>query len=205
MFHLKTRGPQAVENLSRRLGVTAMAVRQHLSGLEQEGLVEFEDEAGRVGRPRRIWRLTASAASRFPDAHSDLALDLLTAAKGVFGADGLARLIEVRTGQQVEEYSARMPPKSASLRDKVAALTAIRRDEGYMAEWTAMRDGSFRLVENHCPVCAAARTCVGLCEGELSLMQRLLGPRVDIERTEYILDGDRCCAYAIRRRAKKRA
>jgi predicted ArsR family transcriptional regulator len=35
-----------------------------------------------------------------------------------------------------------------------------------------------RLVENHCPICAAAKECVKLCQGELELFQKALGESV---------------------------
>ena len=62
LFQLKTRGPQTAAQVGRRLGVTAMAVRQHLYRLKVEGLVEFSDERRKVGRPARVWRLTSAAA-----------------------------------------------------------------------------------------------------------------------------------------------
>ena len=60
---LKTRGPQGSPELAQRLGVTAMAVRQHLGGLAGDGLVDYRDEASGVGRPRRIWELTKASAA----------------------------------------------------------------------------------------------------------------------------------------------
>jgi predicted ArsR family transcriptional regulator len=91
-----------------------------------------------------------------------------------------------------------MPPASAPMAEKLAALAAIRREEGYMAEWSRAGQGAYRLVENHCPICAAAEVCVGLCDGELSLFQSLLGPKVTLERSEHILDGARRCTYEVR-------
>jgi hypothetical protein len=38
----------------------------------------------------------------------------------------------------------------------VAELARIREEEGYMAEWNPEQDGSLFLIENHCPICAAA-------------------------------------------------
>src|SRR5580693_1726373 len=64
LYQLKTRGPQTAAQAARRLGVTAMAVRQHLYRLKLAGLVEFSDERRKVGRPARVWRLTAAAADR---------------------------------------------------------------------------------------------------------------------------------------------
>jgi predicted ArsR family transcriptional regulator len=35
-------------------------------------------------------------------------------------------------------------------------LASIRTNEGYMAEIQSLDDDSFLLIENHCPICAAA-------------------------------------------------
>lgn len=198
LFHLKTKGPQTAGELARRLGVTPMAVRQHLARLGEEGLVAYADRAGRVGRPRRVWRVTAAADGHFPDSHAELALGMLEATRATFGAEGLKKLVAARTEAQIASYRARMPGARAPLAERVAALAAIRREEGYMAEWGRAPGGGFRLFENHCPICTAARACVGLCEGELELFRRVLGPRITVERTEYVLEGDRRCTYEVR-------
>ncbi|HMB67873.1 MAG TPA: MarR family transcriptional regulator, partial [bacterium] len=83
------------------------------------------------------------------------------------------------------------------LERRVAALARIRREEGYLAEWRRERGGSLLLVENHCPICAAARACAGLCRNELELFRTVLGPDVKVERIEYLLEGGRRCAYRV--------
>jgi predicted ArsR family transcriptional regulator len=173
-----------------------MAVRQHLYQLADQGLVDYADVRRRVGRPARHWRLTDQAASRFPDNHSELTVGLIQAMRSAFGDAGLERLVAARTEQQLEAYTARLPPRDAPLEKRVAALAAIRRDEGYMAEWRRAADG-LELVENHCPICAAATACQGLCGGELALFRSILGPDVSVERTEHILAGARRCVYRI--------
>jgi predicted ArsR family transcriptional regulator len=194
---LKTKGPQTAAALARRLGMTAVAVRQHLEPIEAEGLVAYEERPRGVGRPAREWRLTEKAAALFPDSHGELAVAMLESMRRTFGEKGLDRLVAERTRAQVRGYRERIAPR-APLHRKVAALAALRREEGYMAEWS--RDGKgFLLVENHCPICAAARTCLGLCAGELELFRAVLGAKV--ERTEHILDGSRRCVYRIASRA----
>ena len=65
-----------------------------------------------------------------------------------------------------------------------------------MAEWRADADG-FLLLENHCPICAAATACQGFCRAELDVFRAVLGPGVSVERTDHILAGARRCAYRI--------
>jgi len=194
---LKTKGPQTAARIAKRLGVTPMAVRQHLAVLEGEQLVDFTDDRRKVGRPARLWRLTPKASDQFPDCHAELAVGLLQAIERAFGEEGIERLTEERTRQQAENYRARMPGPSASLEERVASLARIRREEGYMAESRHNRDGTIELVENHCSIAKAARLCPKLCGGELSLFRTVLGDDVSVERTEHILSGGRCCSYSI--------
>ncbi|MBZ0136372.1 MAG: transcriptional regulator [Planctomycetes bacterium] len=195
LFFLKTKGPQAAGQIAKRLGVTAMAVRQHLYSLQEEGAVEFTDERRKVGRPARIWNLTRETSDRFPDSHGELAVGILNAARRAFGEEGVSRLIAQRTEAQAESYGKQLAKKK-TLGDKVAQLAEIRSDEGYMAEWLANDGGSFTLIENNCPICAAAESCQDLCRGELNLFTRVLG-EVEIEREEHILSGQRRCVYRI--------
>ena len=57
-------------------------------------------------------------------------------------------------------------------------------------------DGAYLLIENHCPICAAAAACQGFCRAELSLFEMLLAP-ARVERLEHILAGARRCAYRV--------
>ncbi len=197
LFVLKTEGVQTARRIAQRLGITNMAVRQHLAVLQAEGFVAFCDDEHKVGRPARLWRLTQNGYDRFTDRHAELAIGMIQAIQNTFGEDGLNRLAEERTRQQIASYSARMPQVKESLEDRVVALARIRCEEGYMAEAEHCPDGTFRLVENHCSISKAAHLCQNLCGGELSLFRAVLGEDTAIERTEYILAGDRCCAYHI--------
>ena len=197
LYHLKTRGPQTAAQIARRLSVTPMAVRQHLYRLKDARLVDFSDERRKVGRPARIWKLTSDAAARFPDSHGDLTIEIIGAVRAAFGEAGMDKLLAERTKRQKDEYRTRLKPAGSSIAKRAQALSEIRREQGYMAECTRMPDGSMLLVENHCPICAAAATCQGLCREELSLFRAVLGDKVRVERTDHILAGARRCAYRI--------
>ena len=53
---LKSGGPQTAAQLADGLGLSAMGVHKQLQQLADEGLLQWQDEAGAVGRPRRVWR-----------------------------------------------------------------------------------------------------------------------------------------------------
>ena len=193
---LKREGARDAQTLARRLGISAMAVRQHLYELEAQGYAAHREEPRPVGRPAKLWHLTAGADAFFPDGHAELSLDLLAAMREAFGERGLDRVIEVRAEAQRQTYAEAMAGKR-SLRARLEALAQARSAEGYMAEVQKDEDGGLMLVENHCPVCAAARVCQGLCRAELEVFQAVLGPEVAVERTEHIPLGARRCAYRI--------
>lgn len=197
---LKRQGPSDAGKLAQALGVTAMAVRQHLYALEADGFVSFKPapaDGGR-GRPSKLWQVERAADAVFPDAHSELSVELIGNIKAVFGERGLDKLIEKRTEHQIAAYRAALSTAN-SLKDKVKRLVRLRSDAGYMAAMTADGDG-FLLIENHCPICRAAVACTGLCRQELQVFQAALGRDVAIERTDHILAGARRCAYRIWRK-----
>ncbi|WP_197707572.1 hypothetical protein [Sphingobium sp. LB126] len=113
------------------------------------------------------------------------------------GEGALETIIDVREAETRTRYQSELAGKQ-DLADRVAALAALRTEEGYMAEWREEPDGSFVLIENHCPICAAAAACVGFCRAELEVFRSALGPGVSIARAEHIISGGRRCTYIIR-------
>lgn len=205
LYVLKTMGPQTAARIAKHLGVTTMAVRQHLAVLAGEKLVDFTDDRRKVGRPARLWRLTPDASDRFPERHTELALGMLQAIQSAFGEEGLERLTIERTRQQVQSYRTLMPGPNAPLEERVAALTRLRSADGFMAESRRNRDGTFELVENHCSIAKAANLCSKLCGGELDLFRAVLGADVSVQRTEHIFSGDRRCSFCIAEQSREPA
>jgi predicted ArsR family transcriptional regulator len=197
LYLLKTKGPQAASALAQRLRVTTMAVRQHLYRFREDGLVKFSTERRPVGRPAQIWRLTERAATRFPESHAELTLEMIGAIRAAFGEEGLNKLLKERTRRQLRDYGEKMRSAGSGLFERVRALSEIRSAQGYMSECTARPDGTILLAENHCPICVAAESCQGLCREELFLFRELLGKKTSVERTDHILAGARRCAYVI--------
>jgi predicted ArsR family transcriptional regulator len=193
---LKSAGPQTAETLGRKLGMTAVGARQHLLRLAEDGLVDSVDQSEGVGRPKRIWSLTEAGHARFPDNHAGLTLELITAIRKTGGEAMLDQVIEVREKAALQTYR-RALDGAASLKEKVKRLAKIRSEEGYMASTASGDNGAVLLVENHCPICVAAKACQGFCRSELALFRETLGDKVSVERDEHIVAGARRCVYRI--------
>jgi predicted ArsR family transcriptional regulator len=192
---LKTRGPSQTLGVAKRMSVSRQAARQHLEKLASEGLVEHATTRAGVGRPRRSWSLTVKGHARFPDTHAQMTLELIEGVREEFGEAGLERLVARREGSTATLYREALAGATA-LEERLDRLSVLRKAEGYMAEWRPLDDGTYLLIENHCPICAAAKVCQGFCRSELALFEALLAP-AGVERTEHILAGARRCAYRI--------
>ncbi|MGA9011287.1 MAG: metalloregulator ArsR/SmtB family transcription factor [Acetobacteraceae bacterium] len=192
---IKRRGPLRSADAAAALGTTAEAARQQLVKLADDGLVEAVTEKQGVGRPARYWHLTPVAHNRFPDTHAELTVRLIDAVRSTLGEAALEQLVRVREEETRRSYAGALSG-ATTLGARVARLAEVRSREGYMAEWRADGQG-FLLLENHCPICAAATACQGFCRSELDLFRDVLGPGTAVERIEHALAGARRCAYRI--------
>lgn len=197
LFLIKTRGPQTAQQLAALLDLTSMGARRQLETWQEKGMLTYEEVADKRGRPSRRWLLTEAGHARFPDRHADLTVQLIDQVRGLFGDAGLDKLISAREAVSEQQYRVHLR-NASGLPERVAALVQARSSEGYMAEVETRDDGSLLLVENHCPICAAARQCQQFCRSELDLFQRVLGPDCSVGRVEHMLNGARRCVYVIK-------
>ncbi|TQV89467.1 helix-turn-helix transcriptional regulator [Aliikangiella coralliicola] len=192
---LKKQGALTAKTLAGELDLTTMGVRQHMLALEQSGEVIFEDKKAPRGRPTRYWSLTEKSNVHFADGHEGLTLQLIDSVKTVFGDSGLEQLIEHRERESQKLYFEAMKDKK-DLLSKLEVLAVLRSEEGYMA--TVIQEADFYwLIEDHCPICAAASHCLNFCRSELSLFQALLEDVASVSREEHIVEGARRCAYKV--------
>jgi len=197
LFLLKTRGPQTAQQLAALLDLTSMGARKQLESWQEKGMVTYEDVADKPGRPSRRWLLTQAGHARFPDRHAELTVQLIDQVRDLFGDAGLEKLIASREQASERDYRLHLAA-SRNLPERVQALVQARTAEGYMAELEQQADGSLLLVENHCPICAAAKQCQKFCRSELELFQRVLGADCSVGRMEHMLAGARRCVYVIK-------
>ncbi len=195
LYQLKSRGPQPAATLAAACAITPMGAHKQLQALQAQGLVTAHDAAAGPGRPKRMWTLTAGGHARFPDRHADLAVQLIRQAAAVLGPEAVDRLIAAREQEQQADYATALSGL-ATLGARVRKLAELRAREGYMAR--AEKHGkAWLLVEDHCPICAAAASCQGLCRSELQIFARCLGEGAHVERVEHVLAGGRRCAYRV--------
>jgi DeoR family suf operon transcriptional repressor len=190
---LKKVGQARAEELASALGITASAMRQHLTALTNDGLVAHEDVRGGRGRPKHLFHLAPAAEGLFPKTYSELTNELLDY---VADADPelLEQVFERRRDRRIANAAARLAGKDFP--DQVAELTRVLDEDGYLAEWIAMDDGSYRIVEHNCAILGVASRYGQACTAEIDFIRTVL-PGAEINRVEHIMAGARRCAYEI--------
>ncbi|WP_343307107.1 metalloregulator ArsR/SmtB family transcription factor [Chitinophaga niabensis] len=192
---LKTRGPQPLTAIAIELGITVEGARFQLLKLANEGLVLATTESKGRGRPQQIWGLTSAGHAKFPDTHAELTVKILNTMRDTLGQAAIQTVIDANEKNGILKYKADLKGLT-DLESKVRQLAEVRNREGYMAEYKKEDDG-YLLIENHCPICAAATVCQGFCQSELNTFKIVLGKGVSIKRIDHILAGARRCAYKI--------
>ena len=193
LLALKKAGEARAEELAATVGVTASAVRQLLDALVNEGLVAYREERGGRGRPKHWYRLTRDAEGFFPKAYGGLTNELLGY---VTDADPelVDRIFERRRRRRVDQARARLQGRDFAA--KVAELARILDEDGYLADFEALPDGTFRVTEHNCAVLDVAERYGGACSSEIAFLREALD-EARIERVSHMIAGAHSCAYVI--------
>ncbi|MDQ3642643.1 MAG: transcriptional regulator [Actinomycetota bacterium] len=192
---LKHAGEGTAEELAAQLGVTVSAVRQQLEGLAADGLVAWRPLARGRGRPTHVYRLTRAAEPLFPKAYGGLTTELLG-----YVADADPNLVdnifERRRQRRYEGARARLAAVAPDFQSRVAEMARILDDDGYLASYEALPDGSYRIVEHNCAVLDVAERYGQACSSEIAFLREAL-PDARVERVSHMIAGAHSCAYRV--------
>lgn len=191
---LKTEGELSAKEITNIVGITGMAIRRHISTLLRDGMIESSTIRQPMGRPTAIYRLTKQAEDHFPKSYPIVALDLLAELEGEAGESMVNRLFDRRKESLFKRYEDKMQGKD--LAAKVAVLSEIQNENGYMATWVKNSDEEYTITEYNCPISQIANKYNHACNCELKLFESLLEAEVD--RTDCLAKGDKKCVYRIR-------
>lgn len=197
---LKMQGEVTISSLATTLDITKEGARQKLVKLVKDDLAKVVAKREGVGRPVSYYSLTSKGVENFPDTHAQVTVDLLQSIRNLLGVNALDLLIRDREKKVYERY-ARVINRASTIEERLRLLSKIRSEEGYMAEWKQEND-EYYLIENHCPICAAATECQGFCRAELANFERLIGSDFDVERVDHIVSGGQRCKYRIRAKSR---
>jgi DeoR family suf operon transcriptional repressor len=202
LYAVRRRGEATSEQVAEQLDITVSGARQHLSALVREGLVEASElpspsPSAKRGRRTLVYAATAAADAYFPKAYGELTNELLG-----YVADTDRELLDALFAKRREHRIAGARARLAGKRTlgaKVAELTRILDEDGYLASWEKVEPGVYRIVEHNCAIWAVAERYGQACTSELEFIRTVL-EGADVERVQHMIAGARRCAYEVRSR-----
>ena len=196
LLSIKSSGSMTAEELARELGISQVAVRQHLSSLEAEGSIAVSIERRGLGRPSHRYMLTAAGDETFPREYDSLANGLLNELRAWQGEAAVKQLLSLRRERMGQTLTSRLRDKSLAAR--VNELARVETENGYMAEAEQAENGTFTLTKRNCAVCSVARNHPEICcQSEDKMFKNLLG-NVEVKLEQSIVEGDHVCSFSIR-------
>jgi DeoR family suf operon transcriptional repressor len=200
LYAVRRRGEATAEQVAEQLRMTVSGARQHLSALARDGLVEAHEHPAperRRGRRTLVYAVTAAADDLFPKAYGELTNELL----GYLADTDPAMLDELfakRREHRIANARARLERKR-TLGAKVAELTRILDEDGYLATHEQVAPGRYLIVEQNCAIWAVAQRYGQACTSEIDFIRAVL-PDATVERVQHMVAGERRCAYDVRGR-----
>ena len=193
---LKQEGSLTADELARYLGISSVAVRRHLTKLEADQLVTYEEIQRGMGRPSFVYRLGEAASSFFPRRYEELASDVIETVQNLYGKEAVSAIFEKRSENIIGEY--RSLVNGHTLDKRLDQLTKLREADGYMSSWEVGQNGIFILRESNCPIIHVAEECGTVCECDQVILEQVL--KADVKRKHHLVHGDGACEYEVRPR-----
>jgi len=191
---LKEENELTADQLAELLGISAVAVRRHLTKLESDQLVEYKEVQRGMGRPSFVYHLGEAATSFFPRRYEELATTVLETIKDLYGTDALDAVFRVRSEQFIADYRRKVNGKTLDAR--LEQLTRLREADGYMSSWERGQGDTYVLREANCPIINVAAGCEAACNHDQAMLETLLNAQV--VRIGHLAKGDGACTYEVR-------
>lgn len=190
---LRGRGKATVKEIGEELGLTATGIRQHLTVLERDGLVEAHEERGHVGRPALAYRLTGSGDALYPKKYDELANALIEEARKVLGPPALAQLMKSVANRFAAPHLARLSAMDHG--ERVGAVSEIIELRGNIVS-RSDDEGGESLRKHTCEYWNVATKNSIVCALDVEFVRQLVGE--DARLTTSLLRGDDCCTFHIK-------
>lgn len=192
---LRKVSPQTVTQLAGTMNVTATAVRQRLTRLMAEGLVDRTSRSVGRGRPVHEYRLTVAGKRKSGANFADLAVALWQEIRSISDPEVRRGLLQRISRRLAKQYADQVT--GSTLEEKMESLAEFFNQKQIPFEVSQSAEGLPVLNATACPYPELAEQDRGICGMERLLFEEVLGE--DLRLSSCRLDGDQCCEFAPRK------
>ncbi len=188
---LRGKGPLGIADLASAMQVTATAVRQRLSRLMGEGLIQRELTKAPRGRPSHRYRLTDKGVRQTGSNFADLAIALWHEVRLIKDPEVRSGLLQRLARAMAGAYRSQIDGQTLAERMESVSRLFAERNVPLVVEQSGQLPVLTALA---CPYPELAEQDRGICAVEKMLFSELLGDPVKL--TECRLDGAAtCCRF----------
>jgi len=185
-------GPSTVQDICDEEQVTATAIRQRLSRLQELELVQRTLVRAGRGRPHHAYTLTEQAVRELGDNYADLATILWREICQIEDVETRNRLLSKIRTSLTAHYSSLI--SGTSITERLEGLKLAMQDRGFDVEIDDA--GTLPILrENNCPYQELASLDPSICELEEQVFQEVLGSSITL--TQCCLNGHNCCEFEV--------
>ena len=187
---IRESGGITLSDLRKRTGLSRSTLRQHLSIMTRDGLVEGQFVRQRTGRPPLVYHLTPRAELAPPQTYAAFLRALFAGMADRERIEGVF--------QQMAAQLAAQHPEIRRLPDVPARLEAARRVFFPDAESTAAERTSegYQFSLYTCPLASVSMEFKDLCCMARGALEQMIG--AEVGQTEWIVRGDPRCTFQVR-------
>lgn len=183
----------SIDSMAEQVGISRTAVKQHLSALEKQQLVQESSlNASKGGRPARSYKLTQQGINRFPKQYAWFCQLLLSELQHEMGVQGLEQLMWKMGTKLANELAPQFAHKDAD--GKLLALIELMQSLGYHAELEQAGEVS-QIKAINCVYHDLAQEHPALCQFDQALISTLLA--TPIVQTACMAKQDCACAFRV--------
>jgi predicted ArsR family transcriptional regulator len=211
ILSLLYRGPMSIDDISEKTDLQPITLRHHLSLLAEAGLVSsFEKRTGRVGRPRKFYRIADdSPVITYPKRnYQDLSEVLIRTLVEELGEEEARTVLEERAGQ-MGRRTAKLLSQSNSLGDWTLRdfadlyVKEFLASAGYEPTIVEVEDNRLVYRVNNCLFYELASDmpeylCDSMDSAAHKEMCSVMNSDWKIERAKCIARGSEYCEYVLR-------
>lgn len=186
-----------LDELAEHLELSKTAVKEHLIKIETQGLIQFEDSKGGVGRPRRRYLLSQEGNEIFPRQYSWLSNVLLEILAQDLGSEAVSKLMKKLAHKVASSMESRFE-KAQSTADLLKEITAAMNELGYRAslKQSDIRKGAV-LEATNCVYHNVAKEHPELCKFDIQFLEKASGLNVKLESC--IARGGSVCRFCLKK------
>lgn len=181
-----------INELAVAVGINAISVRHHLTSLQADGLVIYEEERHGVGRPRLVYFLTEKGLERFPTNYLRLTTRLLDELKESLPEPMVSKLFANMATDMAARYTGQI--EDLSMEERLELVKTLLAQEGFTVEWEKQGD-KYHINEITCPYYHVGQSHPEVCTVDQTLISTVLA--IPAEKINCVLHGDTHCTYVI--------